>query len=224
MTSDPLLWQLALFLIGSYLLGAIPSAYLMGRWLRGIDIREYGSGNVGGSNVWHSVSRWAIVPVALFDIGKAVFVAWLALYFLEWGPGVAMGGGIMTLIGHAWSLFLDFNGGRGLSCIVGMLVVIFPLGGIFLIIAVITGYLLKNTGGTTLGLLALPFISLVSGEPLAVTLGTVGLILVTAIKRLEGNRVPLPEGDERWSVAWRRIWLDRDIADHQEWLKRRPGA
>ena len=129
MDNNLTVWQVLLFLVGAYLLGSIPSAYQAGRWLKGIDVRQYVTGNVGGSNVFHSVSRWAIVPVAIFDIGKAALAAWLALYVLEWGPAVAMAAGLCVFIGHNWSLFLDFKGGRGLSCVAGTLLVVFPWGG-----------------------------------------------------------------------------------------------
>ena len=56
--------------LGSYLVGAVPIAYLTGRVLRGIDIREHGSGNVGASNVWQSVSRVTVAPVGLAEIGQ----------------------------------------------------------------------------------------------------------------------------------------------------------
>ena len=59
-----------LLLLVAYLLGSVPSAYLIAKWTRGIDIRQYGSGNVGASNISTVVSkRWAI-PVTIFDIGK----------------------------------------------------------------------------------------------------------------------------------------------------------
>jgi glycerol-3-phosphate acyltransferase PlsY len=222
MENDPAIWQVALFLVGSYLLGSIPSAYLAGRWLKGIDVRQYGTGNVGGSNVYHSVSRWAIIPVAIFDIGKAALAAWLALYVLEWGPGVAMAAGLCVFIGHTWSLFLGFKGGRGLSCVAGTLLVVFPWGGLILIALVLLGVPLKNTVTTSIALLLLPLVSVALGEPAAVTWGCLAFILLTALKRLEGNRVPLPSGKDRWPVIWRRLWLDRDIADHKEWLARRP--
>jgi glycerol-3-phosphate acyltransferase PlsY len=222
--NDVVTWQAILLLVGAYLLGSIPSAYLAGRWIKGIDVREYGSGNVGGSNVWHSVARWAIVPVAIFDIGKAVLMTWLTMYTLEWGVGLAFMAGLCVAIGHAWSIFLGFSGGRGLSCVVGTLVVVFPIGCLVLVIGVFLGYLLKNTAGTTIGMLLLPVVSLTMGELAAVTLGCLGIILFTALKRLEGNRRPLPQGKDRWPVIWRRRLLDRDIADHKEWLKRRPGS
>ena len=69
---------LLLVLVG-YLLGSIPTAYLAGLWLKGIDLRKYGSGTVSGSMVWEHVARWAVIPVGIFDLLKASFPTWLAL-------------------------------------------------------------------------------------------------------------------------------------------------
>ena len=57
----------------------IPTAYLVGRLALGADTRQYGSGNVGGRGLWHAGVRWAIVPVGLFGIAKAVLPTWLGL-------------------------------------------------------------------------------------------------------------------------------------------------
>ena len=57
-------------------------------------------------------------------------------------------------------------------------------------------------------------------ESAAVTWGCVGMILITAAKRVEANRAPLPQGPERWEVLWHRLWLDRDITDHKKLLGR----
>ena len=100
--------------------------------------------------------------------------------------------------------------------------IVFPEGAGFLILAIIIGFFLKTTAGSTVGLLGLPFLSLALDMPAAVTWGCVGMILITALKRLEANRAPLPQGSDRWGVIWRRLWLDRDIDNHQEWLSRRP--
>jgi len=105
-------WKAISLLIGAYLLGSIPTAYLAGRWLKGIDIRQHATGNVGGSNVWHSVTHWAIVPVGLFDVCKAALPAWLALGPLELGYPLAIGVGLCAALGHAWSPFLGLTGGR----------------------------------------------------------------------------------------------------------------
>ena len=217
------LWQVLLYMGASYLLGAVPTGYLAVRVLKGVDIRQYGSGSVGGSNAGEVIGRWATIVVGIIDLSKAAFPVWLALYGLDLGYPLAVAAGLCTLIGHNWSIFIGFYGGRGLGTIVGTLFVIFPWGTLVLLLAMLIGWRLRNTAGSTVGLLLLPFASLLLDMPLAVTIGCVGMILITAAKRLEANRAPLPDGEARKQVLWRRLWLDRDIADHKEWLSRRPG-
>ena len=70
--------KFASLLVAAYLLGSVPAAYLVAKWARGIDIRQYGSGNVGASNVVRIVSkRWAI-PVIIFDLSKGAVMVWAA--------------------------------------------------------------------------------------------------------------------------------------------------
>ncbi|MCK4470791.1 MAG: glycerol-3-phosphate acyltransferase [Anaerolineae bacterium] len=213
----------ALLMLIAYLLGSIPTAYLAGRWLRNIDIRQYGTGNVGGSNVWESVACWAVVPVGLFDICKAALPAWLALSPLDLGYPVAVVAGLCAALGHTWSLYLGFTGGRALSSILGTLAVVFPWGALIQLLVMGVGFVLHIELLTTLGLLALPFLSLAFGRPPAVTWGCVAMIVLIAIKRVEANRTPLPPGTERRKVIWRRLWLDRDVSSHEEWVARRPA-
>jgi acyl phosphate:glycerol-3-phosphate acyltransferase len=217
-------WQTIVLCVGAYLLGSTPTAYLVGRVTVGDDIRKYGTGNVGGNNLWHSGVRWAFIPVGLFDIAKAALPTWLALEPLKLGYGAAVAAGICAAIGHAWSIFLDFTGGRALSTIIGTLLVVFPAGALFQLLIMGLGLLLHTHLLTTVGLLALPFLSLAAGRPPAVTWGCVAMIALTAAKRLEANRTPLPAGRERWSVVWRRLWLDRDITSHEQWVTRRPNG
>jgi len=216
-------WKGIALLAIAYLLGSIPTAYLTGRWLRGIDVRRYGTGNVGGSNVWHSVARWAMVPVGVFDLCKAALPAWLALSRPELGYAWAVGAGVCAALGHAWSPFIGFTGGRALSCILGTLVVVFPWGALIQLLVMGLGLALHVEIMTTLGLLALPFLSLALGRPPAVIWGCVAMILLTAVKRVEANRTPLPRSSEKWAVVWRRLWLDRDIPSHEEWVARKPA-
>jgi len=217
-------WLGLLLLIGAYLLGSIPTAYLAGRWLRNIDIRYHGTGNVGGSNVWHSVARWAIVPVGLFDVGKAALPTWLALGPLKLGYPWAVAAGLCAGLGHAWSLYLGFTGGRALGCILGLLVVVFPQGALIQLLLMGLGVLLHVEQPIAIvGLLALPALSLAFDRPPAVMWGCVAAIVLTAVKRLEANRAPLPSGPERRQVIWRRLWLDRDIPSHEAWVARGPA-
>jgi len=218
-----LAWKAIALFAGAYLLGGVPTAYLAGRWLRGIDIRQYGTGSVGGSNVWHSVARWAIVPVGLFDLCKAVLPAWLALGPLDAGYPAAVIAGLCAAMGHGWSPYLGFTGGRAISCILGTLVVVFPTGALVQLLVMGAGYLLQIELMTTLGLLALPILSLAWGRPAAVAWGCSAMVVLTLAKRLEANRRALPApGPDRRRVIVRRLFFDRDIASLADWVGRRP--
>ena len=67
-----------LLVIGAYLLGSVPSAYLVARWSRGVDIRRYGSGNVGATNLLKITSKWLAILVIIFDLGKGAVMVWIA--------------------------------------------------------------------------------------------------------------------------------------------------
>jgi glycerol-3-phosphate acyltransferase PlsY len=213
-----MLIQSALLIIAGYLVGSIPAAYLAGRWFKGIDLRQYGSGTVGGSMVWEHVARWAFIPAGLFDVGKAALPTWLGLR-LDLGQPIAVAAGLAAVAGHNWPLYLRFTGGRGLGAFMGVLLVIFPWGDLWLV-----GWLLGDSAPFALvSLLAMPlFAHLAGGQPI-VTWASAGMLLLTLAKRLEANRRPLPPpGPEQRRVIWRRLFLDRDILSHRDWVQRRP--
>jgi glycerol-3-phosphate acyltransferase PlsY len=213
----------ALLLVGAYLLGSIPTAYIVAHWMRGIDLRRYGSGTVSGSMVFEHVARWAVLPVALFDIFKAALPTWLGLR-LGLGPEVAAAAGLAAVAGHNWPVFLHFAGGRGLSTFGGMLLVLYPWGCAWMLALVALGFALGDSAPWALASMAtLPlFAHFVGGPELIVPLAG-GMVLLTLAKRLEANRRPLPPpGPERRKVIVRRLLLDRDIASHQAWIHRRP--
>jgi len=215
--------QSALFVLGGYLLGSIPTAYLVGKWLGKRDLRRYGSGTVSGSMVYEHVARWAVVPVGLFDMAKAAFPAWLALY-LGLGMPTAAAAGLAAVAGHNWPIFLRFTGGRGLGTFMGLLVVIFPWGFPWLLAFLALGWRLGDSAPWALaGLVTLPLLSYLAGGPNVVAPVTGVMLLLTLGKRLEANRRPLPPpGLERRRVILRRLLLDRDIASHSEWIRREP--
>ena len=213
-----------LLILGGYLLGSIPAAYLAGRWLRGIDLRHYGSGTVSGSMVWEHVARWAVVPVGLFDISKAAFPAWLALQ-LGLGEAVAAAAGLAAVAGHNWPIFFRFTGGRGLGAFMGLLLVIFPWGFPWMLAFLALGWLLGDSAPWALAaLITLPLFARLVGGPEVVAPASAAMLLLTLAKRLEANCRPLPPpGPERWRVLVRRLFLDRDIAAHRAWIRRQPG-
>lgn len=215
--------QSLLLLLTGYLLGSIPSGYLAGKWVRGIDLRKYGSGTVSGSMVWESVARWAIFPVGIFDILKAALPTWLGLR-LGLSESVSAAAGMAAVVGHNWPIYLHFTGGRGLSPFVGVLLVIFPWGIPWMLAFLAVGYLLGDSAPWALAsLFLLPFFGYWLESSTLLGWCTILMIALTIIKRLEANRRPLPQEKEmRRIVLLRRLFLDRDIASHQDWINRRP--
>ena len=103
--------------IGSYLIGSIPSGLVIGK-LKGIDVREYGSGNIGTTNVLRTLgARWGAI-VLIADVLKGVIAVLLARYIIETPTG-EMAAGFAAVAGHDWSLFLKFKGGRGVATSLG---------------------------------------------------------------------------------------------------------
>jgi glycerol-3-phosphate acyltransferase PlsY len=213
----------ALFLLGGYLLGSIPTAYLVGKWLGKLDLRRYGSGTVSGSMIYEHVARWAVVPVGLFDMAKAAIPTWLALR-LGLGMPVAAATGLAAVAGHCWPIFLRFTGGRGLGTFMGALLPIFPWGFPWMLLFLAVGWRLGDSAPWALaGLVTLPLLSYLAGGPAVVAPASGAMLLLALAKRLEANRRPLPPpGPERRQVILRRLLLDRDIASHSEWIRRKP--
>ena len=209
--------------ICAYLLGSIPTAYLAGKWLKGIDLRQYGSGTVSGSMVWEHVAKWALFPVGIFDVFKGALPVWLSLAVGLPEESAALVG-FLAVIGHNWPIFLKFHGGRGLSPFLGILLVLFPAGFLFMLLILGIGLVLDISA--PLVLLALGVLPILSGHlhgPSTILAVSLGMLGITIIKRLEANQRPLPEEEsERQKVLMYRLFFDRDIKDHQAWLHRKP--
>ncbi len=215
--------EAVLLILGGYLLGSISSTYLIGRWLGNKDLRQYGSGTLGGSMVYEHVGRWAVVPVVLFDIAKATLPALVGLR-LGLGEMVAAAAGLAAAIGHNWSVFLRFTGGRGMATFVGVWLVFFPLGIVWQGGLLAIGWRLGDSAPWLLAsLLTMPLVAHVVGGADVVGPIVGAMVLLTLVKRLEGNRRPWPSSrQERLRVLIRRALLDRDITSHEEWIRREP--
>lgn len=214
-------YQTLLLILGAYLLGSIPFAYLTAKMTKGIDIRRYGSGTVSGSMVFEHVYRWMVVPVGILDVAKAALPAYLGL---RWGFGEtgAAAAGLAAMIGHNWPVYLKFTGGRGISAFMGALVVLFPWGDAWLLAFLATGYAFKESAPWALaGMMSMPLLvwQMEGSSTLYWLIGASLIIMV--VKRLEANRRPLPPpGPERRQVIWLRLIFDRDMVDHQAWIHR----
>jgi glycerol-3-phosphate acyltransferase PlsY len=112
-------------LVGAFLLGAFPSAYLITRLIARVDIRTLGNGNVGAKNTYESVGRLAGLVVATADVGKGVATVVMARTLGE-ADGIVRAAGLCAALGHDFSPFLRFRGGQGMAAIVGVFGVLYP--------------------------------------------------------------------------------------------------
>jgi acyl phosphate:glycerol-3-phosphate acyltransferase len=131
----------ALAILGSYLLGATPTSYIAGRLGRGIDLREHGSKNLGATNVYRILGWKYAIPVALIDIAKGA-VPVLLFSHPAW---LAIAAGAAAVLGHMFSPYVRFKGGKGVATAAGMFLALAPVA-VLIAIAVwaaclwITGY------------------------------------------------------------------------------------
>jgi len=130
--------------LGSYLIGGIPFSYIAGRLIKGIDLREHGSGNLGASNTFRMLGPVGAVPVLLLDIAKGVVPVMMAssgefessLVAAHWLPVIAM---FAAIFGHMFSPYLKFSGGKGIATSAGAFAALAPwafLGALILFVIV----------------------------------------------------------------------------------------
>ncbi len=148
---------IAIITVLSYLVGSIPTAIIVARVMRGIDIRQHGSGNAGGTNVIRVLGWKAGLFVIVCDMAKGLLATMVmsrlmfgALPFANTTPFddyvvVQIIAGCAAMIGHIWTLFAGFKGGKGIATAGGMLIGIAPLEvavslGVFMIVFLISHY------------------------------------------------------------------------------------
>ena len=139
--------SLIVIILFSYLVGSIPTSIIFSKVFRGIDIREHGSGNAGGTNAMR-VLGWKLgLSVMLIDVLKGVvatlFVSQIRIDPISWQPEVVqIIAGLSAIFGHIWTLFAGFRGGKGVGTGAGMIVALYPVAaliclGIFFIVILI---------------------------------------------------------------------------------------
>lgn len=142
---------LALVAIGAYLVGAIPFGLIVGRLARGVDLRQHGSHRTGATNALRTLGLPAALVVLLLDIAKGVTAVVVARalggdVYSEWAAAVA---GVAAIVGHNWSVYIGFTGGRGVATSAGALGAMSPLT--LLIVAPIVFVLIWRTRYVSLG-------------------------------------------------------------------------
>jgi glycerol-3-phosphate acyltransferase PlsY len=135
----------ALWLLASYLVGAIPTSYIAGRLFRGIDLREHGSKNLGATNVYRTLGWRYAIPVGLFDIAKGAVPVLVLAPQVSDSQLFALACGIAAILGHVFSVFVRFRGGKGVATAAGVMLGLTPLAlGVaalaWLVVVALTGY------------------------------------------------------------------------------------
>ena len=126
MENSPWMAQYAAVLPLSYLLGSVPWGYIFLRWRSGVDIREYGSGRIGMSNVLRTGGGKVATLVLALDLGKGLLAVLLARVVIGSATAEVVAG-LMVLAGHNWPVFLQFRGGRGIATGLGGLSIMAPI-------------------------------------------------------------------------------------------------
>jgi acyl phosphate:glycerol-3-phosphate acyltransferase len=114
------------WLLASYLLGAVPTSYIAGRLFRGIDLREHGSKNLGATNLYRVLGWRVAVPVGLFDMAKGLVPVLLFAPRVSPSQTFALVCGLTAVVGHVFSVFVGFKGGKGVATAAGVMLGLTP--------------------------------------------------------------------------------------------------
>ena len=207
MVSDILFITIAL--ICAYLIGGFPSAYLITRLRKGIDIRGVGSKNVGAMNVFYKVGFAEGLLVLAMDIGKGAATVALARWLGV--PVIAeLFAGIAAVMGHGFPVWLKFRGGKGGATIIGILVFLMPWGipfyaAIFGLTLLVTRF---PTFSYSVAFLCFPFVAWLIYHSGALVAFSLGILLLPMIKYI-------PRIKEMHSTggSWRHVLLRRNLKD-----------
>jgi glycerol-3-phosphate acyltransferase PlsY len=167
-----------LLLAAAYFIGAFPTSFLVGKMARGIDLRQHGSGNLGATNAYRVLGWKAATPIFIIDIFKGFLPTWLFPQLdgsesLTW----ALAYGAVAIVGHVFSIYVGFRGGKGVATGAGVFLALAP-------IAVLAGLvvwtaLVFSTGYVSLGSIVaaavLPVVVALTGAPTPVLALAVGL-------------------------------------------------
>jgi glycerol-3-phosphate acyltransferase PlsY len=215
-------------IICAYLLGSVPSSYLAAK-SRGIDLRQHGTSQVGGGNLWRTTSRKLGLTVGIFDFIKGMVMVWVAqLQGLDIVQQIVVG--LAAIVGHNWPVFLRFHGGRGVATTLGIVMIIPAINGttpwtaVVAVGIVIIGTIIIRSSPLPvfLGAVSLPLSSWAFHQDSAVIMAYLAIFLVIAIKRMTAQPSNKPVSIGKKWVLLNRLIFDRDIRDRKTWMSRKP--
>src|SRR5699024_7040651 len=194
--------KMLLLIILTYLIGTFSSAYIIGKFSKGIDIRDYGSGNSGTTNALRVMGKQMGILTFIFDFGKGIVAALIGRMMLG-DVGVLLAG-ISVVVGHNWPIFIGWKGGKGVAASLGVLLVLhWPSTLIAVIIGLIVGLSTKYVSLGSMCFLSLfPIIYFIVGDPFSKEYIILSLLLaIMAIIRHKSNIERLINGNEN-KLSW----------------------
>lgn len=215
----------------AYLLGGVPTAFVLAKLVKGVDIRGYGSGNVGGSNVFYHVGkRWGVLVGVLEIVVKGALPVYVGHYALglDRSSPLLLGVPLLAVAGHNWSPYLKLQGGRGVGVVVGTLFAMSPWLFVAFMAVGLPGWAVTRSMGVwvLISLTLLPvwavLLAVLHDEPTMLSFYCLGLLGLVVAKRLLSNWTPFPEGSRKRRVLFNRLFRDRDVDDRAEWVHRIP--
>lgn len=197
-------------LLAAYIIGSFPTAYIVARLRKGVDIREIGSHNLGAMNVFYKIGFWDGMVVLLTDIGKGaggVALAEILDVSLAW----QMIAGVMVVVGHNFPVWLKFKGGKGGAACIGILMFFMPWGvpiylGLFLLIMAI---IRTPTISYSLAFIAFPFIGWFINHSWEFAVYSIGLVLLPLIRYIPRLLEMRQTGGSWRHVVYRKSLKDR---------------
>jgi glycerol-3-phosphate acyltransferase PlsY len=192
-----------LSLLICYIIGSIPTSFLVAKYLKGIDIREHGSGNVGATNTARVVGKgWGLLVLAVDILKGLVCVTLVAKLFLRWGVPVdeqvyPLILGAMAIAGHIWTVFLGFKGGKGIATSSGVFIGVAPKVLLVALVIWIAVFLWKRyvSLASIISAVSIPLMVSVMGYPSLFVLISSAICAVTVYKHYP-NIKRLVRGEE----------------------------
>jgi len=193
--------SVALAIVASYVLGSVPTGYLYGKF-KGIDIRTQGSGNLGATNVVRVLGWTAGIIVLLADVSKGLIATALFARFTPYPASdfVRVGCGLAAVLGHSFTLFLNFKGGKGVATSLGVFLALAPLATsvVFFIFVIIVAASRYVSLGSIIAAALLPLLVWAIGEAgrSNTVLILAAVVAVGVIVKHRSNIVRLLQGTE----------------------------
>ncbi|MDD5145295.1 MAG: glycerol-3-phosphate acyltransferase [Candidatus Pacebacteria bacterium] len=199
----------SLWIVLSYLLGAIPFGFLISKYSKNIDIRKVGRKQIGASNVYHTVGHLEGALTGVLDVAKGWIVVFLAQKF-HFPISIQLFSGLVAIIGHNWPIYLNFFGGRGVATTLGATLALNPI--IFFYSAIplaVIGIIWDGAPATILFLVAYFILADYKHEPKIFSVFIIFVFVIILLKRISIIKEDLLQKKLSFSLVLNRLIFDR---------------